>query len=168
MTNNISNTSYKIIVMAVRVFFNINLNNLISLKSNWFFLDVDWLLNFLILRLDVTCIRFFLIIEDKFPDNRFKRSFDNFNNSCFCRCPTQTVCWLLDNNGNSITINGMANVITTDEHVIFTVIDMQETKTVLIGTEDTFNSHLIRIFFLRTQGYRAISVKTQLSLTFHG
>ena len=67
--------------MAVRVFFNINLNNLISLKSNWFFLDVDWLLNFLILRFDVTCIRFFLVIEDKFPDNRFKRSFDNFNNS---------------------------------------------------------------------------------------
>ena len=124
MTNNVTNTSYKIIVVTVRVFFNINLNNFGPIKSNRFFLDIDWLLNLLVLRLNVTSIRFFLVAKDKFPYNSLERAFYNFNNTCFGCCPTQTVGWLFNNYSNSVTVNGMANIITSDEHIIFIVINM--------------------------------------------
>ena len=123
MSHNITHLTDKIIVATRWVLVNIYLDNLSSVQDHGLFFDVNFLLDFLVFRFDVTSIFWLFIIEDKFPHNSLQAAFHNANNFSFSSCSFQTVSRLFNDCLNRIPINRIANIIATDKHIVFILIN---------------------------------------------
>ena len=166
MTHYFPQTGYEIIMLLAGVFFNIHLDNLCSIQKDRRFLDIDPLADFLVFGLDVASVLRFFLIQNEEADSRCQGMFQDVDDLGFCRCSFHAVGHLLDDDLDSITLDGMVDIVSADKEIILFFIHGYKTKAILMGPENPRHSRGF-FFFFRGQANPAVPCKDQLSLAFH-
>ena len=119
MTDHIPHSCHKIIVLAARVLINFDLEDFGTFQLDGRLLHIDQLADLLIFRTNVAGIFGLFLIQNNLSNNRFDTMIQDIDNLSFCCRSFVSVCYLGNDDLNSIPIDGVVDIISTNKEVLF-------------------------------------------------
>ena len=119
MTDHIPHSRHKIIMLAARVLINFDLEDFGTFQLDGRLLHIDQLADLLIFRTNVAGIFGLFLIQNNLSNNRFDTMIQDIDNLSFCCRSFVSVCYLGNDDLNSIPIDGVVDIISTNKEVLF-------------------------------------------------